>query len=368
MAGRAGNPHDKTRSTTVKPVFPTNADDARRWFRNCTSQAAADGTWDYAEDWNIWLAWLRYACDQMEISDTPRESLLYELLTHCCDGGPGGGGSGNCLAFAYTGGLQTFTVPAGVTELDAAHLWGAAGGGRHYANGADDIGGAGGYATGKITVTPGEDLTLLVGQGGISQNSSTATFGYGGRGGAGSSGAVGSGGGGLTGIFRGAVSQANALLIAGGGGGSPGLQGLSDGGAGGGSSGQSGASAGSGAPGQGGTQVAGGAGGGNGTAGSALQGGDGGAQQFASGGGGGGGGGYYGGGGGQGHANGVNDAGGGGGAGFIAGSGISDGLLIAGSGRTPPNLTSPHYLAGIGVGGDSTNGGAGGNGRIVLCY
>ncbi len=61
--------------------------------------------------------------------------------------------------FVGTGAAQTFTVPAGVTEL-TAYVWGAAGG----VSNALMNGGNGGFARVKIPVTEGEVLTLNVGR------------------------------------------------------------------------------------------------------------------------------------------------------------------------------------------------------------
>ena len=65
-------------------------------------------------------------------------------------------------AFNATGNDQSFVVPAGVTSL-SVKIWGAGGGGGREGY----RGGAGGYTEGNLTVTPGETLTIIVGQGGI---------------------------------------------------------------------------------------------------------------------------------------------------------------------------------------------------------
>ena len=69
-------------------------------------------------------------------------------------------------ALSYTGADQSFVVPAGVTSI-TAKLWGAGGGAGAADNGP---GGAGGFTTGTITVTPGETLTILTGEGGKINN------------------------------------------------------------------------------------------------------------------------------------------------------------------------------------------------------
>jgi len=104
----------------------------------------------------------------------------------------------------------TFVVPAGKTTL-RAKLWGAGGGDN--CNNINRWGGPGGFAQGDIPVTPGEVLVCITGEGGTDERAfNTLGFGGGAR-------KIYSQGGGLTGIFRGAIARANALLIAGGGGG-----------------------------------------------------------------------------------------------------------------------------------------------------
>ena len=64
--------------------------------------------------------------------------------------------------FQYTGSLQTFTVPSGITSLSVS-VWGAGGGyNGYYGAGA----GAGAYLQGTLTVTAGQVLSFVVGPGG----------------------------------------------------------------------------------------------------------------------------------------------------------------------------------------------------------
>lgn len=137
-------------------------------------------------------------------------------------GGPGGTGLTMRLAFRYIGADQQFIVPAGITSIKAK-LWGAGGGGHNNA-----AGGPGGYTEGVIAVTPGTTLKIVVGQSGPGFSSvsgagySAAAYGFGGRGycfGATNDNDQAWSGGGLSGIFTTSVSKANALFIAGGGGG-----------------------------------------------------------------------------------------------------------------------------------------------------
>ena len=292
-----------------------------------------------------------------------------------------------CTQFSYSGGDQTFTVPAGITSLNIK-AWGAGGGGsvsNAYGNGSA----GGGYASGNLVVAAGNSLLVVVGGGGsaaaASATSGNSAYGGGGAGNSatGSAPLVGGGGGGrsgvqLTSVERltagggggGVVDQAyNTFPVAGAGGCTSGLAGSSYALAG------CGAAVGSG--GQGGTQSAGGAGGvsvetaRNGSAGTSLQGGAGGtgvpfASSTGNSGGGGGGGGYYGGGGGNGDSNftcGSQTAGGGGSS--YTGA-LTAASTTAGAGSVAGNPGDSVYLPGVGAGG--AQGAAGGNGLVVIQY
>lgn len=202
------------------------------------------------------------------------------------------------VTFAYTGAVQTYTVPSGVNKI-TVECWGAEGATGSVATG------KGGYAKADLEVTPGETLDVYVG--------GKPTGGNGGYNGGGST-PGGYGGGGATDVRQGGTALANRVIVAAGGGG-PGAGGSAgSGGAGGGYYGTSGGNAlnTGGYNGGGGSQTAGGNGGaGGGVAGSLGAGGGGGDQ------GGGGGGGYYGGGGGGDAGASYDGSGGGGGSSFI---------------------------------------------------
>ena len=215
------------------------------------------------------------------------------------------------IFFYSTGSLQTWVVPAKVTTV-TAKLYGSSGG-------AVPPSGSGDAIQATLTVTPGQTLWLVCGN----------NTGYGGGGTGGRNGtAYGYNGGGYSGIFSyNVISQVNALLIAGGGGGA----GSRNANTGGGTAGMQGNRYGIGGGGGGaGTLSVGGAaqtgtgtGGVAATAGSALTGGNAGthlsSSDFV---GGGGGGGYYGGGGGSYGPATADGAGGGGGSSYAA-SGIT---------------------------------------------
>lgn len=290
-------------------------------------------------------------------------------------------------------GTSSFVVPTGVTSI-VIKTWGAGGGGGgSSADRAGGAGGGGGYATGTVTVTAGEVLTIYVGGGGT-----------GGRYTAPDVGGDGGGGGGYSGVFR---SSTPLMIGAGGGGGgggngdtgSSGRAAGSAGGAGGTTtSGVAGSSNGSTTGGGSGTNSAGGSAGASstsgGSAGASLQGGQGGslANAFRSTGGsngggnggdgytgsvsadkrpggGGGGGGYYGGGGGgRGNADYNGGAGGGGASSYVTGTSTSS---SAGSGTTPGNSgdTDRNSAGDGGAGGSASNGpnnGTTGDNGIVL--
>ena len=237
--------------------------------------------------------------------------------------------------FTYTGSVQRYVVPNGVTQLDL-QVWGAEGGKGCYSSSSSFYaGGKGGYSEGTMPVNPGDTLLVYVGGKGKDADGITTTGlsyqgGWNGGGDAGihnySSYYQGGGGGGATDIRINSTSLGNRAIVAGGGGG-----GAYNyvGGHGGGTSGIAGNITGASTYyGQGGTQTAGGSGSTSGSAygtsaasnvngqsGSFGQGGDGGSGTSCSGGGGGGGGWYGGGGGRSGYS--TNCYPGGGGSGFV---------------------------------------------------
>jgi len=204
------------------------------------------------------------------------------------------------VTFNYTGGMQTWTVPAGVASI-TVDLQGAQG-----SNGYYGYGGNGGRLQAIYPVSAGQVLNIYVGN----RTSSTA----GGYNGGGNGNTYGGGGGGATDIRIGGTTLSDRKLVAGGGGGGGyncGGAGTNNGGGGGGTTGVAGyqCQSQSSYVGNGGTQAAGGTNlGGSGQAGSLGIGGN----TYSSYGGGGGGG-YYGGGA-------ASYGGGGGGSSYAAGT------------------------------------------------
>ncbi|MBK8610857.1 MAG: hypothetical protein IPL84_13195 [Chitinophagaceae bacterium] len=180
-----------------------------------------------------------------------------------------GYGSGGLMvqdSFLYTGAVQTWVVPAGVTSIHVK-AWGAQGN----RNAGYIAGGLGGFAEGDLAVTPGQTLWFNVGGG--ATTSRTGGFNGGGDGGdnTGCAAAIAGGGGGASDVRNTANTLANRRIVAAGGGGAAGdrTAGCGRGTGGGGGAGYYGGGGGAGWPGippggpvpTGGTQAAGGAGG-----------------------------------------------------------------------------------------------------------
>jgi hypothetical protein len=121
--------------------------------------------------------------------------------------------------YAYTGSLQTYTVPPGITSVQI-ETWGAQGQATTIESYAPSTGGLGGYAKGNLAVTPGQVLNIYVGGRGVAGATSFNGGGIGGFGtpSDGMGGHAGSGGG-ASDVRVGGVALANRVIVAGGGGG-----------------------------------------------------------------------------------------------------------------------------------------------------
>lgn len=244
------------------------------------------------------------------------------------------------ISFNYTGTSQSWVVPAGVTSIQV-ELNGAQGGGNDA--------GLGGKVVANIPVASGSTLFLVVGGRPIDQN---PVYGGGGNGGNNSANSSRNGfaGGGLSGIYLNSISHANALAIAGGGGGNSGATNMKIGGSAGfpnGNNGGQGNYSGREEGGKGATQNAGGTAGVgfdsqvvNPTNGTALNGGNGGNINVAT-----------------------WDAGGGGGAGYFGGGGGAGGGLSVGAGGGGSSYVINSASNVIYTGGVKT-----GNGSITISY
>jgi len=165
--------------------------------------------------------------------------------------------------FNYTGGTQTWVVPAGVTSVDI-EAWGAQAGPSYLIaiSGFEEDGGLGGYASGTLAVTPGDTLNIYVGGKPAGVNGTPVAGGFNGGG---QGGRFGGGGGGASDVRVGGTALTDRVIVAGGGGGgNGGAPNHGTGGGGGGLVGISGIGYTGWTGGGGGTQAAGGTAGGNG--------------------------------------------------------------------------------------------------------
>lgn len=113
--------------------------------------------------------------------------------------------------FRYTGGKQTFKVPAGVSNVTITAFGARGAPGGNFASGNVAIGGEGAIVTATISVTPGERLAIFVGGAGVKG-------GFNGGGNAGAS-YTSSYGGGASDVRQGGDGLADRIIVAGGGGG-----------------------------------------------------------------------------------------------------------------------------------------------------
>ncbi|MFT5824219.1 MAG: hypothetical protein ACI8ZM_005485, partial [Crocinitomix sp.] len=114
--------------------------------------------------------------------------------------------------FVFTGGMQTYTVPDGITLIEI-ETWGAQGGSALTIYDEYAPGGFGGYAKGELAVIPGQVLNVYVGGAG-------GAYGSGGFNGGGQAGSeYGAAGGGGSDVRTGSYGLADRVIVAGGGGG-----------------------------------------------------------------------------------------------------------------------------------------------------
>lgn len=126
------------------------------------------------------------------------------VVTYTVDSPSGCGGGSAPTTFTYTGAPEVFIVPAGITEITIEN-WGASGANGDGSGGGN--GGLGGYASGVLSVTPGDVINIFVG----------GQDGYNGGGMVPAS-AAGNGGG-ASDIRIGGVALSDRVLVAAGGGG-----------------------------------------------------------------------------------------------------------------------------------------------------
>ena len=255
---------------------------------------------------------------------------LYDMARN--NGGNTSGFIGYAFNYDYTGAVQTFDVPA--TGEYKIELWGASGGSMS-CDGWTGIGGNGGYSSGVIDLSKGDQLYVYVGGAGVGYNCKLTTYAGGWNGGGSTTGGA-SGGGGATDVrlinstWNNFDSLKSRIIVAAGGGGSNDRQ---NGGYGGGLTGGIGAS-GSTSNGGPGTQTSGGIGSNSGSFG---VGGGSGVSDGGSGGGG-----YYGGG----KANGAATAGAGGSS-FISGHLGCDAIAETSTSSSIIQTNQPNHYSGL---------------------
>ncbi|MCH2024074.1 MAG: glycine-rich protein, partial [Saprospiraceae bacterium] len=168
----------------------------------CDSVVTLDLTIDYSTSSST----TETACDSYT---WPLDGNTYTSSgTYTYSSSGGGSGPGTSQTYNYTGSVQTYTVPAGVTSINV-EAWGAEGSGNE---------GEGGYVSADLSVTPGEVLEIYVGGQGVG---STAGYNGGGQGGSSTIGQGGAGGG-ASDVRRGSYTLNDRIIVAGGGGGTAG--------------------------------------------------------------------------------------------------------------------------------------------------
>lgn len=133
-----------------------------------------------------------------------KQNYSLKLKTMVALGFLGSGLSYSQTTFNYTGAMDTYTVPAGVSMIQI-ECWGAQG-----ENSGSSTGGLGGYVSGELAVVPGQQLYIFVG----------GQTGFNGGGADGSGGGFFAGnGGGASDVRTGGMTYADRIIVAGGGGG-----------------------------------------------------------------------------------------------------------------------------------------------------
>lgn len=141
--------------------------------------------------------------------------LLKLMILVAAIAGSGVSAFAQTVTFGYTGSVQYYTVGAGVTSV-GVDMQGARGGNGNCSS----SGGAGGRVECVLSVTPGQVLSIFVGQRGLDYTSTCCgTFRAGGYNGGGSTYDYGGTGGGASDIRIGGVALSNRVVVAGGGGG-----------------------------------------------------------------------------------------------------------------------------------------------------
>ena len=107
-----------------------------------------------------------------KIINTGQIWCLYQLASSGSGGGGGGGSSSAGHQIFTSPGSNTFTVPSGVTSVCVVCIGGGGSGGAAYWSGGGGGGGGLGWKN-NISVTPGNNYTVVVGSGGVGQTANS---------------------------------------------------------------------------------------------------------------------------------------------------------------------------------------------------
>ncbi len=144
---------------------------------------------------------------EVDCAGTCGGTFIEDACGNCYD--PNNLGQSETLDFAYTGSMQTWVVPDGVTQISITAFGGQGG-----SNGVNTPGGLGGEAAGDLTVTPGETIYIYVGgsgdSGGFNGGGVCQGPWQGGK------------GGGASDVRQGGQALTDRVIVAGGGGGNAG--------------------------------------------------------------------------------------------------------------------------------------------------
>ena len=220
VSGDAAGPCSETPAPGVVAITPTSGSTATTFDLSLTGSTIAGGItyqWQSSPYPTSGFSNIPGATNTTHSFTGISGNVYFRALVACPSFAPAHSNTvtaASVISFAYTGAVQTYTVPCGVTSIQV-DMKGARGG---FGYGSYSRGGYGGRIVCSLSVTPGQVLYLNVG--GYGNNGSSGSYASGGfNGGAGCSYTYGGGGGGATDIRIGSNSLSNRVIVAGGGGG-----------------------------------------------------------------------------------------------------------------------------------------------------
>ncbi len=220
VSGDAAGPCSETPAPGVVAITPTSGSTATTFDLSLTGSTIAGGItyqWQSSPYPTSGFSNIPGATNTTHSFTGISGNVYFRALVACPSFAPAHSNTvtaASVISFAYTGAVQTYTVPCGVTSIQV-DMKGARGG---FGYGSYSRGGYGGRVVCSLSVTPGQVLYLNVG--GYGNNGSSGSYATGGfNGGAGCSYTYGGGGGGATDIRIGSNTLSNRVVVAGGGGG-----------------------------------------------------------------------------------------------------------------------------------------------------